>query len=949
MTSPLSIPVAAAVAGVLALLPSTAATGAADAESEPGNLLANHSFEQVDDQGQPLDWSPVWASSAVAFSTDDGDASDGERSLRILDDSSGAGYGLAAEPVPVEAGQSYAYGLDLNFSGGTLQPTVYFLDANGERVGQESTTLSPDPGSWESSSFTMVAPAGAVEAQPLVYSSISATADGLVDNVRFGAELPEEAPGVEESLGEPIGGITNAGAGYTQNAEGRDIGVVVAGGSPSKFSAVDLVTGERLMTETIEGSTLTWAYATTPDRQVYLATASGQVFRFDPDALTLTRIADKPFGERYFWEAGSNAEGEVFFATYPGGKILGYDPVTDEWQDFGTMVEGNQYARSLAVDGDDVYVGGGTTASLVHLDTATRETTRIELPAEHTDEEFVYDVSVAGDTVFARTTPANTIHVYSVTEGAWVDTITDAVGLDVSPVVQTSDSGTVRQEVLVPKIGGGMVAYDLDTRERRSVSVDLGGASARGWSVQEIDLADFPGASLVTATSKAVFHVWNPQTGQTRHVRSDAAPTPFLIRSLGTGPDGNVYAGGYASPPGIARVDAATGETELLRGPSQTEDMVAHGDHLVAGTYPGGRLYVYDTTEAWQNGTNPAAPITIGHGQDRPVAFASAGDVVAVGSVPDYGHLGGALSLLDPDSGELTVLPELIEDQTILSLAYRDGLVYGGTGIWGGLGTEPTTDEGQLFVFDPASQEVVHLGTPVPGEENISALTFDDDGMLWGMTANGVFQVDPATMEVVRQQRYFDVDDSGAYWTTRELFWHHGTLVGQTAGRLFEIDPATMEMTTLQTGVQNLAIDRLGNYYYNRGGTLYRWVPAEPMPRCDETFTGTHEGPVRIADGVMCLEDADVEGPVSVAAGASLVVSRGSIEGPLTAEGATTVQLRSSEVTGPVSIHGSTGAVVVSDSTVEGPLRCTGNAQQPTDEGKANTIGGPSRGQCADL
>lgn len=940
---------AAALAGVLALLPSAAGAEPATAESATGNLVANPSFEQLDEQGRPVDWTPVWASSAGAFSVDDSDASDGRRSLRILDDSTSAGYGLGAEPVAVEPGRTYTYALDLRLAGGTLQPTVYLLDADGQRVGQESATLSPEAGTWESASFTVVVPENAVAAQPLVYSSISGTADGLVDNVRFAPEDPAAVPGVEEHLGEPIGGITNAGAGYTENAEGRDIGLVVAGGSPSRFSAVDMVTGERLMTQTIEASTLTWAYATTPDRMVYVATSSGEVFRFDPDALTLTRIADKPFGERYFWEAQSNADGTVFFATYPGGKVLSYDPAADHWEDLGTQVPGNQYARSLAVDGDIVYVGGGTQAALTRLDTTTGEITRIALPDGYGDQQYVYDTSVAGTTLFARVTPANEILVLDLTTGEWVDTISSAVGLEVSPAVQTHDSGTERTEVLIPRIGGGTIAYDLDTRERRTVSLDLGGASARGWSVREVDLDGFPGPSLVTATSKAVFHVWHPATGETRHVRSDAAPTPFLIRSLGTGPDGNVYVGGYASPPGMARVDAETGQTELLPGPGQTEDMVAHGDHLVAGTYPGGRLYLYDTTRPWENGTNPAAPLTIGHGQDRPVAFASAGDVVAIGSVPDYGTLGGALSLLDPESGELTVLPELVEDQTILSLAYRDGLLYGGTGIWGGLGVEPTTEEGQLFVLDPATQEVLYQGVPVPGEENVSALTFDDDGMLWGMTANDVFQVDPASMEVVRHERYFDVDDSAAYWTTRELVWHDGRLVGQTAGRLFEIDPATMELTTIQTGVQNLAVDRLGNYYYSRGGELFRWVPADATPSCDRTLTGTHDGPLVVDGAVVCVSAAQLDGPVTVEPGASLLMTDSVLEGPLIAEGAQTVQLRSSQVTGPVSIHGSTGDVVVSDSTVDGPLACTGNARQPSDEGRPSTVTGPARGQCSHL
>ncbi|MPV36461.1 carbohydrate binding domain-containing protein [Georgenia subflava] len=934
----------------LALAAAPAAAAQPMAADAAGNLLGNASFEEVGPEGLPTGWSPLWASSAAAFSSDDTDASDGERSLRVLDDSAEAGVGLRPEAVAVTAGETYEFSLDLNFASGTLQPTVYFLDASGNRIAQPSSAVSPAPGGWVTETVEVTAPEGAVLAEPLIYSSVGGTADGLIDNVGFTAVVPDVADGVEEDLGEPIGGVTNAGAGYTENAEGRDIGLVVAGGSPSRFSAVDIVTGELLMSQTIEASTLTWAYATTPDRSVYVATSSGEVYVFDPDALTLTLIADKPFGERYFWEGQSNDAGEVFFATYPGGKVVSYDPAADEWHDHGVVVEGNSYVRSIAVDGDYVYAGGGTAdAVVVRLDTTTGEKVRIELPAEYRDQEFVYDLSVAGDLLFARPTPSTDVLVYSLTEQAWVDTIPSGVGLEVSPAVRTVDSGTERTEVLIPKIGGGMIAYDVDTYERRDVSIDLGGASARGWSLQEVDLDGFPGESLVTATSKAVFHVWNPQTGETRSMRSDADPTPFLIRSLGTGPDGDVWAGGYASPPGIARVDAESGASELLSGPGQVEGMVAHGDDLVIGTYPGSWLYTYDTTQPWDNGTNPPQRVSIGHGQDRPVAMASAGDVVAIGSVPDYGQLGGALTLFDPETGDMEVFEELVADQTIISLAYRDGLIYGGTGIWGGLGIDPSTTEGQLFVFDPASGEVTFQTVPVPGEENVSGLTFDADGNLWGMTANELFRFDPQTLEVVERQRYFDVDDSAAYWTTRELFWHDGKLVGQTASRLFEIDPETLEMTVVQTGVQNLAIDRLGSYYYNRGGTLYRWIPAQVGPECEQTVTGTHEGRLDITSGTTCLTDAEVDGPVTVSGGASIVVTDSAITGPLRADGATDVILRGAEVTGPVRIDGSTGEVVIAGSTIVGPLFCAGNATPPTDEGQSNTVDGPTRGQCAHL
>src|SRR5690606_32591611 len=111
---------------------------------------------------------------------------------------------------------------------------------------------------------------------------------------------------------------------------------------------------------------------------------------------------------------------------------------------FGTQVEGNQYARSLAVDGTTVYTGGGTEASLTRLDTTTGQVTRIALPEGYEDQEFVYDVSVAADTVFARVSPANEILVYSVAEQRWVDTIDNAVGLEVSPAVRTRDGDSER-------------------------------------------------------------------------------------------------------------------------------------------------------------------------------------------------------------------------------------------------------------------------------------------------------------------------------------------------------------------------------------------------------------------------------------------------------------------------------------------------------------------------
>ncbi|WP_328609840.1 GH92 family glycosyl hydrolase [Amycolatopsis sp. NBC_00345] len=139
-----------------------------------------------------------------------------------------------------------------------------------------------------------------------------------------------------------------------------------------------------------------------------------------------------------------------------------------------------------------------------------------------------------------------------------------------------------------------------------------------------------------------------------------------------------------------------------------------------------------------------------------------------------------------------------------------------------------------------------------------------------------------------------------------------------------------------------------------------------PDASCTKTLTGVQKGPLTVSSGTVCLNGATVSGPVTVSGGASLVVRGGSISGPLAATGAAQVVLNRTKVAGPVAITGTTGSVsieltdiggpatlvgnhgtVLASSTVGGPLACTGNTPAPTDNTLANTVRGPSAGQCA--
>ncbi|WP_329061449.1 GH92 family glycosyl hydrolase [Amycolatopsis sp. NBC_01480] len=139
-----------------------------------------------------------------------------------------------------------------------------------------------------------------------------------------------------------------------------------------------------------------------------------------------------------------------------------------------------------------------------------------------------------------------------------------------------------------------------------------------------------------------------------------------------------------------------------------------------------------------------------------------------------------------------------------------------------------------------------------------------------------------------------------------------------------------------------------------------------PDASCTKTLTGVQNGPLTVSSGTVCLNGATVSGPVTVSGGASLVVRGGSISGPLSSTGAGQVVLNRTKVSGPVAITGTTGSVsielttiggpatlvgnhaaVLASSTVGGPLACAGNTPAPTDNTLANTVRGPSAGQCA--
>ncbi|WP_344149098.1 M64 family metallopeptidase [Kribbella yunnanensis] len=168
--------------------------------------------------------------------------------------------------------------------------------------------------------------------------------------------------------------------------------------------------------------------------------------------------------------------------------------------------------------------------------------------------------------------------------------------------------------------------------------------------------------------------------------------------------------------------------------------------------------------------------------------------------------------------------------------------------------------------------------------------------------------------------------------------------------------------------VEYRAIDATGNI-----GTASRFAVTllRPAPTCTTTITGTHNGPLALRSGVTCLTGATVNGPIQIAADASLVATDARISGPVNASKAADVHLLRTSVRGPVSLSGTTRSaafvgstisgpvsvgiattgepVALAGNTINGPLSCAGNTVAPTNLEAPNQVSGPRSGQCAGL
>ncbi|HEY0667080.1 MAG TPA: hypothetical protein VGD22_02825 [Sphingobacteriaceae bacterium] len=617
-------------------------------------------------------------------------------------------------------------------------------------------------------------------------------------------------------------GSIQGGTFYIDEKTGREYAYTVSRGKPAHLLGYELRTGKIIADFPLEKEIGSWDLEVSSDGWLYIAGNTGHVYQHRPGTNQVTDLG-KFLNESLVFDLTTGKKGEIFGGTYNSSRVFRYHP-DDGFSDVGksSMVAGEQYVRSLVYHArtSKLYAGVGAHASLIELDPQTGTKKQI-LPAEFREFPFVYNMSLVsglsdGDRLFAW------LH-----SGDKHQTL--MYNLETGNITQKS--GLIQVRSIIKDLNNDTIFY---IESGKLFSEDIKNSN----SAPDL-LATFQDSMIVDAMwgkDKKLYFLscnrrilnYDPITRGSSATDIEIPPQPIKINSLVAGPDGRIWTGGYLTG-GHAAYNPRTGKIKQYPGIDQAEGMTVQGTNIFMGIYPSAKIYQYNTKRRWDPDNGNPRLIKQIFGQDRPYAGVSAEDVgkMFFGTVPRYGTLGGTLLEYNIATDEMLTFHNVVTDQSVVSLVYAGGSIYGGTTVRGGMGVPPATTEAKLFGWDIGAKTKNFQIVPVVGARAITCLINGPQGNVWGIADGVLFIFDPLKRTIISKKVLYPVTQGrdGVYYEARLALHPSGIVYGVGGGSLFQINPENMEYQELKKGARLLTMDKNGLLCTVINETLWTYQP----------------------------------------------------------------------------------------------------------------------------
>ncbi|WP_460653890.1 hypothetical protein [Kribbella endophytica] len=559
--------------------------------------------------------------------------------------------------------------------------------------------------------------------------------------------------------------------------------LITRGIVPPKLVEVDLATRRVVRTTDLPVGEGGWAMTVAAGKIYVGLYPVADVYCFDPATAALTRVGSLAGAGGFVWDLVTAPDGQVFAVSYPNGTVWQIDPATQALTRLGAPVAGAQYGRYVGAAGSSVYAGIYTPAQLVAYD-RTGGGFRDLTPD-----------AVRGQTFGPFAATADRLFVGS--SGALLSMDLDGGNVRVVPL----PSGQTGIDAIV--VGADGTAY-VTTRGAGTVwscgpdDVTLTAVATPAPADEHRRLVLLDGGTLLGATGSGVLWWLDLGTGQFELldlVDAGFEPAADKPQSIELGMP-HLYVGGHW----VVTEHSLTRRTSRrIRVPGEAKTLTWQDGHLYSALYPSTEVVRIDprTTEVHSFGI-------IGHEQLRPwqAAYDERTGLLAIASAPGTGKLVGALTLLDVRTGRMDVYPNLLPDQSIMSVSIVDGIAYLGGDVVGGGGITPTRTSAAIGAFDLRRRRLLWTAEPLAGERSIQSVAIHR-GLLYGVlkrTSGGWFTYNLRTGEVVRA-----TTNLSGYG---EIFVHEDRVYVETnfGGNLYQLGPGP--------GQARLLVNKLGDGWY---------------------------------------------------------------------------------------------------------------------------------------
>ncbi len=649
------------------------------------------------------------------------------------------------------------------------------------------------------------------------------------------AEEGQEKMSMDDiSFGEPYdyGNVlyaANLVRGTATMQDGRPIGLTVVPGTPTMLNIVDLNTMTRI--EAIEvpnTNSACWFIDVNKYGDVYFGSyLRCHFYKYSPTEKKLYDFG-RVLSESAVTALDFDEEGNPYMGTYPNAKLIKFDIKTQQYIDLGSMTNSDQYLNGVSYYKGKVYYQHNENHGLYCYDINTKEKT--EIPFDDPSYGGTSRMMVRGDKLIMVGSP---MKVYDLEKQEWFDSVPGVNGQFVTPLYEDGKTFYMFKD-------GYAHSYNIETKEVVKLENLPYGSFMRGGGILfELDDPEFSGLNYFSIQYNGRVQVWNFQNQKARDVSGLLTGVPTETRSFGFGPDGRFYVGEYMGTQAAA-LDLETREIEIFHM-AQPESFTTLNDKMYFGNYTGAELYILDTSKPYDRladrsnpENNPRIWGYMGEGQDRPFASLATEDKVVFGSVPTYGEFGGAISIYDPETDTVDSYRHLVKDQMPVSLAYRDGLLYVGTSVSGGLGKTPTETQAKVFIFDMEKREVIKcVDMKIPGVtadiKGVEGLSIAPDNTLVGYGRGYMYKMDMETLELLDYRVWGKVDygNGAQIWKPNSIIYDKsGYAFMSFDGKLAIVDYETLDYKVTDTAMSSLAVQGPdGNLYQIGSGYKVNMVP----------------------------------------------------------------------------------------------------------------------------